>query len=400
MLASKKILIVTPKFPYPATGACEQDRFWGIKDFLRYGFEVRVITKVFGKEKTNSVLKIEDELKIKIFSIQYKFGQLFTKKEKIKNFLFRFLHPLYLDGAALEYVEKEIQSAVRREIDDWHPDLVWFEYTYLWPLYGLAKKKGIPIATRSINFEPLHFLEEEGFNPLNFLKFPTKLISEFKVVRDSDVIFSITPKEEKIYKKLGARKVINLPLRGLPDCLNHNHLPKNKDNLDVFFLGSTFNVSHNRKALEFILKDIAVKTNGKFPDKFRFHILGAKFPFNLRRYLGKNIVYEGYVENLDGFLENMDIAVIPSSSGCGMQQKIFEPLSRGFPVITHKRGLAGYPFDDGKEILLAESADDFVSSLGKLLDYGFRKEIAAKAKEKSKFLFSREKIDDIILSNI
>jgi len=39
----------------------------------------------------------------------------------------------------------------------------------LWPLYKIVKNSHTPIITRSINFEPLHFLEEDGYSFLNIL---------------------------------------------------------------------------------------------------------------------------------------------------------------------------------------------------------------------------------------
>lgn len=391
-MEKKKILIVTPKFPYPATGACEQDRFWGIKDFIRYGFEVRVITKLFGEDKAELAVKIGNDLKIKIFPIQYKFG-LFTKKEKIKNLLFRFLHPLYLDGAAFEYAEPEIQRVFKEQIEEWNPDFAWFDYTYLWPLYDAAREKKIPIITRSINFEATHFLLEDGITFINLLKSIPKFLTEFIALGKSDLFFSITPKEEKIYKKIDFKKIVrNLPLRGMPHCLKSGRVIKKTETLHIFFMGSTYNVHHNREAAEFILKKLAPELQKRMPDKFIFHILGGKLPKGYDKYFNENVKYEGYVENLESFLDQMDIALIPSLSGAGMQQKIFEPLARGIPTITSPRGLAGYEYKDGEHLFLANDENEFVEKLLNMRDINLRKKLSGNSMKLSAELFSREKI--------
>jgi glycosyltransferase involved in cell wall biosynthesis len=102
------------------------------------------------------------------------------------------------------------------------------------------------------------------------------------------------------------------------------------------------------------------------------------------------------VEDLDGFLSGMDIALIPSFFGAGMQQKIFEPLCRGIPTITSGRGLAGYSFEHKKEIWLADDLDGFVEGLLYLEDVTVRKNLSAAGLRKAEQIFSMESLDRIV----
>ncbi len=171
-----------------------------------------------------------------------------------------------------------------------------------------------------------------------------KLISEVMAVKKSNLIFTITPKEAGNYKKLGAKNVEVLPLRGLPKCLTEKRNVKDKQKLNVFFMGSTYNVFHMTKALEFILKEIIPKIDKIAFNRFCFHILGAKLPKEYNSYLKENVVYRGYVENLEEVLEEMDVALIPSLCGAGMQQKIFEPLDMRINTTTSPWEIGGYSF--------------------------------------------------------
>jgi len=72
----KRILIVTPKFPYPPYGACEQDRAAGIELFLKNGWEVRVITKIYGEEYKKEIADVSQRLDIKIVPIVYKYCRI------------------------------------------------------------------------------------------------------------------------------------------------------------------------------------------------------------------------------------------------------------------------------------------------------------------------------------
>jgi len=97
---NKKILIVTSKFPWPVTGASESDRASGIKQLIRLGYDVRVITKVT-QNKIDSVGKVADDLGIPIYPVPYRKINLFIKYVKM-NFSKKFIP----DSAAYEYNER------------------------------------------------------------------------------------------------------------------------------------------------------------------------------------------------------------------------------------------------------------------------------------------------------
>lgn len=386
----KKILIITPRFPLPDTGACEKDRLEGIKQFKRLGFDVRVISKVFPFQDRGAIEKFSADFGIPVKLLEYenRFG--------IK----KILNPIYWDGAAYEYSNRSTIKAVENVLDEWRPDLVWFDYTYLWPLYTLARRRKIPIITRSINFEPSHFLQEDGYSLPNLVKFLPKFASEIMAVHGSNFIFSITPKEEKIYRYLGAKNISNLPLRGLPECLKKRSILRDKEILNVIFMGSNYNVHHNRAALEDVLKKIAPMAHKKYPGRFRFYVSGRKIPPGLEKFFNDRVIGLGHKNQgeFDEFLADVDIAVAPSLFGAGMQQKIFEPFCRGIPSVASSRGVAGYPFVDKKHMLFADEPEEFVGSLGSLLDFSLRKNLAENAYNEAVRIFSQENLDRIILT--
>lgn len=396
-----KILVISPKFPFPAKGACEQDRVSGLEIFIDLGHDVRVITKIVrGKEKLIS--DVSNKLGIKIYSVPYNFVEDLPFSGRIVRYFKRIINPLFWDGASYEYRDKKMINLLESQLNSFKPDVVWFQYSNLWPLYKFVKRKNIPIITRSHNFEAIHFLEEMGFGLLNLIKFTSKFLGEIITVYKTDVLLSITPKEAKLYKKIGARNVFVLPLRSLYKYLK---LPpfqvKERERYNVFFMGSTYNVPHNKKALEIIVKHIAPRIEEIMPGKFIFNILGAKLPEDLNADLfGKNVVYRGYVENIDEFLNNMDIALVPSLFGAGMQQKIFESLCRGIPTITSARGLVGYSFKDNKHLLLASDSNEFIEKLIKIKNIELRKSLAMNSRDFCMDLFSESIIKATILKSL
>lgn len=402
MSNAKRVLVVMPSFPIPETGAEQMDRAEGMRQMVRLGYEVVVITKLKETVAPEEVAQLGKQIGVRVVGVPYRFSNCaLSLREKILKHLGKFKHPLFLDGAAYEYSEPGIQEALRRELQEFRPDVVWFEYTYLWPLYGLVRKAGIPIVTRSINFEPEHFLEEDGRTFINYIKYVPKWFGERRTARMSDVVLAITPKEQQVYERMGAKDVKTLPLRSLPRFTTlPRPLVRNESPLHVFFMGSSYNVAHNRAALSAILKDIAPQVERKAPGRFVFHVLGTKVPKELEMLFdGVHTVYEGpkYKQELDAFIAGMDIALVPSFMGAGQQQKVFEPIIRGIPTVTSPRAIADYPLRAGTDYMNAHVPVEFVARLIEMQDLETRNHLSKQASDTTARLFAPRLIDEVVL---
>jgi glycosyltransferase involved in cell wall biosynthesis len=384
----KRILIITPRSPFEGRGADEQDRLSGIEGWIKRGWQVTVITKVFPTD-LRGVEEARARYGITIHAVSYKYG----KAKTLSTVLKRILMPRYWDGAAFEYFDPEIQEIVRQEVAR-QPQLVWVDYTYLWPLYSLIIQAGIPLITRSINFEPRHFLDEDGRSLMNYIKAWPKHLSERRAVRESAWLFAITPVEEKIYRTLGSGRVSTLPLRGLPTRL----IPREAvfhSGFRIGFTPSTYNVAHNKEALRFLVTEVWPLLSAALRAKTTLHVTGHKFPAEIT--MPPEVVYEGYVPSSVRFWQEMDIAVAPSLFGAGMQQKIFEPLTLGVPTITSARGLGGYPFVPGEEVICAESAREVAEAIQLLLENPERRASISQAAQKRAFtLFAQARYDGLL----
>ncbi len=390
----KRILVVTPRSPFQARGADELERLSGIKWFIQHGFEVKVITKTM-----NSDLPFIDvaqkELGIPIIPIPYKFTQKSSGTSKIK----RLLNPLYWDGASYEYFDSEIVTAVEHEMKHCKPDLVWFDFTYLWPLHSVVKRFGVPVVTRSLNYEPKHFFEEEGISLKNIILYVPKVMTEFFAARSSDYMLALNPNEEKKYSTLGAKQICTLPLQALPDMLGP-HSTHTQKPLHVLFMGSSYTIQHNCDALEFVAGKVVPIVHKKYPSQFVFHITGAKFPKKYESYIdNKTVFYDGYIpkEDMKAFFDSIDIVISPSVKDVGMQGKVFEPIARSIPLITSKNNIVGYPFKHKESVLFAASPEEYADMLSYVSQDDIREGLSRESGKLSRTLFSREIIDTLLL---
>lgn len=394
-----KILVVTTHFPLPVVGAGERDRIEGIKQFKRLGFDVRVLAKCFPHQDREIIRKFAEENNIKVDLTDYEFLREKTFSRKFILWFKRVLNPAYWDGAAYEYREPQVRVLAESIADSWRPDVVWFDCSFLWPLYSIFQKRRVPIITRPINFEARHYFREGGV--VNYFRGVIKFFSEFLMVRKSSFVFAITPFEKKIYEKIGAKgKADFLPLRGLWSMIGKNTNTTEKKTLSALFGGASYADTHNAAALRLVLQEVVPLVNRLAPGKFIFYVTGKKLPAEFRSKFNGNVVYCGYVNDYEDFIAKMDVAISPSLLGAGMQQKIFEPICRGIPTAASSGGIAGYPLRDGEHVLLADSAQGFADNLIKLLDINLRRRISESAVNICGKLFSRQALDDKLLAAV
>jgi glycosyltransferase involved in cell wall biosynthesis len=309
----------------------------------------------------------------------------------------RLSDPAFLDGAAWEYATPSFSGPLREALRDWKPDVVWCHASYLWPVARLAHRAGYRVVLRSINYESAHRWQESHPSLANRLRVMGKELGERRALAYSHVLAAITPDEQAIYRQVRpSANVKTLPLRSLPRLLRPPQPASERSPLHAYFMGASYNVPHNRRALDFLVDDVVPRLRARAPGRFVLHVLGTKVPPEVQARAAADLVIDGFVPDLETFLAGMDIALMPSLFGQGMQQKLFESLSRGFPTITHQRGLAGYPFVPGDDVLVADDADSFAAALLSLEAPERRRALAASASARAAQLFNQDVLDAIV----
>jgi glycosyltransferase involved in cell wall biosynthesis len=376
-----RILVVNPALVrLNNLGACEQDRMYNVVDLARLGHEVHLLTGFMAYQQRAEVEQYYRQRGIEATVVPIAKPTLTWQ---------RFTRPAYLDGAAWEYARPDFLRAVRQVLDSWKPALVWCHATYNWGAAMVAYQQDIPAVVRSVNYEPEQLLHETGHSVANRIRYFAKVRSEQSVLHYAAVTVAITPDEQRLYQQMNLHACVKLlPLRALPHLLHAGRAPRQQNPLRVFFMAASYNVSHNAAGLRFVVEELVPRIRVAAPGVFEFHIMGSKAPQAVLDKAAFDLIFDGYVPDIGAHLETMDIAIAPSLSGAGMQQKVFEPLCRAFPTITHLRALAGYPFEDGVHLLTAEDAEGYTQQILRLRDPALRAQLSARAAEQTAKLFS------------
>lgn len=125
-------------------------------------------------------------------------------------------------------------------------------------------------------------------------------------------------------------------------CANHKTDPSKK----IFLYNGTLNYPPNRKALDFILNDLNPLLEKQTGLNYAIIICGNKLPAeykNLEEYKSRNIIYAGFVDDIDVYFKGADIFLNPLSDGGGIKTKLVEALASNNTAISFMNGAIGVP---------------------------------------------------------
>jgi hypothetical protein len=242
---------------------------------------------------------------------------------------------------------------------------------------------------RSVSFEPVYVLKAVDSKFKAYIHAVLKLLSIHKEFR-ADIILAISPRDANYYRKMDlsrSHKILIMPLRQFYNYKSkHDKLTINK-RLNVGFLGSTYNVLHNRKSFDFILKKIP--SSFWLENRIKLNIYGRKIPPLVGGLPSIDIC--NWINDIDEVYKTNQCFLVPYFLSSGMQSKVFEPLLRGRVLICDPRVLSGYSFIPFQHYIPATTALDFVTALSWVnLNFYEASNIAYSARSQAEKLIGQE----------
>lgn len=136
----------------------------------------------------------------------------------------------------------------------------------------------------------------------------------------------------------------------------------------IGFLGS-MDWMPNIECVQFFVREIFPRILERHPAA-RFRIIGRDPAPAVRQLAADHPAVEvtGTVDDVRPHLDACELLVVPLRSGGGTRIKIFEAMAQGVPVVSTTIGAEGLPVNDGRDILIADEADDFGEAVIRLLD--------------------------------
>lgn len=115
----------------------------------------------------------------------------------------------------------------------------------------------------------------------------------------------------------------------------------------------------------------------------------------------KNIIFHGFIENLNSAYKGIDIIINPVKCGAGLKIKNVEALGLGIPLITTSHGASGIEDGISKAFLIADKPKEFIEAFDIIInDFDFRTQMSRAGFEYANMNFSKEKTYGNLLNAI
>lgn len=125
----------------------------------------------------------------------------------------------------------------------------------------------------------------------------------------------------------------------------------------------------NIDGMQWFIQDAYNQIRAARPDVV-LDVVGSRPPQELTAYNGNghNINVTGYVADVQPYLEQCGVFIVPLRAGGGMRVKILEALARGLPLVTTSLGCEGIAVKHGQHVLIADTPQEFTQAVLSLLN--------------------------------
>jgi glycosyltransferase involved in cell wall biosynthesis len=287
--------------------------------------------------------------------------------------------PLWASGLAVKAYGERLRALAQR----WQPDIVQLEYhvmgQYLTALDacpaprlltehepGIAAARDLWQATSGLTrwIRYLDLLAWRRFEPA--------------IIRQLQAVVVFTEHDRQAVAQLTSpTRIVRISLGTmLPE---HPLNPLGAQSPSLLFVGN-FRHPPNVDAAMRLTRQIFPGVRAQYPG-VTLQIVGDQPTPEMRRLANEHIVVTGRVPDVTPYLDRAALVVVPLRIGGGMRVKVLEALAAGKALVTSPLAIAGLDLVDGKQVVLAETDQQFCEAIVHLLvDSQQRASLAAHAR--------------------
>lgn len=368
-----RILCISPDLPYPPDQGCKVDIWGHISFFHNIGAEVILV--LCKSAETRNPDTYEHRFPIKM---DFHFVPRSHPWNSSEN--------------------PETVSQIQNLVNSYKPNIIWCEYAHFSSLVSQLNLYQAKLWFRPHNFELAHAIDKilaerpwhtwSGLKGLNQalswtrhnIKFLRNIYLKEKLMHQiSDHLFFISYKDLKIMSKIYRKSI---PKDWVLPFLESYVIPvkPNKTCLDIIYIGGvgTKNTP-NMIGARLLLNEIIPAVKKQLSHAFRFHLVGRGLSRKFEEYSSNSVFIHDYISDLEGFLNDMDIACVPVNVGWGCKIKMIEALASGLPTVGAREAFRGVPDTTGA-YFSCNVIQDYVEAFEALQSYKVREEISAGAR--------------------
>jgi glycosyltransferase involved in cell wall biosynthesis len=184
----------------------------------------------------------------------------------------------------------------------------------------------------------------------------------------ADVTTAVSEVDMEYYQALIEDKSRVKLFSNVIDLDNYKERPPNADikRPAVYLAGSFGKGSPMEEAARWTIENALPIVWKKYPN-LHFYIIGMGSKEVLSDIDDERITVSGKVHSVLPYLCNVNVALVPLKFESGTRFKILEAGACGIPIVSTTLGAEGIPVRDGKDILIADTPEDFAAAIIRLL---------------------------------
>lgn len=355
-----KVLIITYRVPFPPNSGYPIVVYNTIKGLLKLGAEVTLFSLNSGKHRVD----VED-LNDSIFDeIRFHSYDLDTEVNVWGAFFNIFSNKSY---NVSRYFEDEAAKQLENVLKETAFDVIQFEGLFVVPYLDVVKANSrakLIYRAHNIEFEVWEKLAiTERFTPRKkYLEFLSRRLKAYETeqVNRFHQIFAISEPDRQSIIRFGCETRLDV----FPVALDFDKYVTDisKTSFPTLFHLGAMDWRPNKEGLEWFLEEIWPDIE-KLSGDLRFYIAGKHMQKQFFNYDSENLIVEGEVFDAVEFMNSKAIMIVPLISGTGMRVKIIEGMAMKRCIIATSTAAEGINCEHGKDILIADSADEFYRSI-------------------------------------
>jgi len=269
-------------------------------------------------------------------------------------------------------------NAILNFVDDKQIDVIWFGYGNI--SFSLEKKlkqkrPNLKVVCDTDSVWSRFILRELPFE--NDTKRKAKIEKrgrkkeqeEKELVNICDITTAVSEVDAEYYRNLAKEPERIKIFSNVIDVDNYKNIPPPPAAFkrhSIYLAGTFGPKSPMDKAARWAINEVLPIIKKQIPD-IHFYIVGRGSKETLNDINDQNISIIGKLPSVLPYLGNTDISVVPLWFESGTRFKILEAGACKRPVVSTTLGAEGLPVSHGKNILIADSPDEFANAIVKLI---------------------------------
>lgn len=357
MSEKQKLLFITSRVPWPLEKG----------DKLRAYYQLRELSKRFDITLAcinGSALHPEAEKQLKPFCSEVHFFYM-SRGEMFMNMLSGVFSTMPMQVAW--FYSKTVQEQIDRLIEKTRPDRI---YCQLIRTAEYARKHTNII--RIIDYMDVFSKGmDRRIDKVNIFKKPAFYFEMKRVAKYEGVIFkefnrhTIISEQDRDLMPVRRPSQIAVIPNGV-DIFHFQPLHRHKE-YDLLFNGN-MNYPPNVEGAVFLVKKILPIVIEKYP-AIKVLISGSNPSSAVRSLASANVTVTGWVDDIRESFARSRILVAPMKSSIGLQNKLLEGMAMHIPCVTSHLSNNALRAQPGKEIMVAETEEDFAAAIIKLISH-------------------------------